>query len=125
MAACLRHPGRMVVCLVGDGGFLMTGNELATAIERRLPLKVIVSVNGCYGSIRLHQERQYPGRTAGTGFANPDFELLGRAFGFPVTRIRHERELDCLPALLGGEGPAFIVVDSSLAAILPKSAPSG
>ena len=103
----------------------MTGNELATAIERRLPLKVIVSVNGCYGSIRLHQERQYPGRVVGTGFANPDFELLGRALGFPVTRIRSERELDRLPPLLQGEGPAFIVVYSSLAAILPKAAPPG
>ena len=125
VAACLRHPGRTVVCLVGDGGFLMTGNELALAVERRLALKVIVAVNGCYGSIRLHQERQYPGRTVGTSFANPDFELLGRAFGFPVTRIRHERELDHLPGLLQGEGPAFVVVDASLAAILPKATPPG
>jgi acetolactate synthase-1/2/3 large subunit len=119
VAAGLREPGRPVICFVGDGGFLMTGNELAVAMERKLPLKVILSENGIYGSIRIHQERDYPGRTAGTSFANPDFELIGRAFGFGVTRIRTAAELKSLPAILARPGPEFVVVDTSVAAILP------
>jgi acetolactate synthase-1/2/3 large subunit len=122
VAAALRDPARPVICLVGDGGFLMTGNELAVAIERRLPLKVVVSVNGIYGSIRIHQERDYPGRTTGTGFANPDFELIGRAFGFRVTRIRAVADLAALPAVLARPGPDFVVVDTSVKAILPAAA---
>lgn len=122
VAAALREPARPVICLVGDGGFLMTGSELAVAIERQLPLKVILSENRIYGSIRIHQERDYPGRVSGTSFANPDFELIGRAFGFNVTRIRTSGELAGLPAVLGRPGPEFIVVDTSVKAILPKSA---
>jgi acetolactate synthase-1/2/3 large subunit len=119
VAAALREPKRPVVCFVGDGGFLMTGNELAVAMERKLPLKVILSENGLYGSIRIHQERDYPGRTTGTGFTNPDFELIGRAFGFSVTRLRTIADLKGLPAILAKPGPAFIVVDTSVKAILP------
>ena len=121
VAAALREPGRQVICLVGDGGFLMTGNELATAVERRLPLKIIVSENGVYGSIRLHQERAYPGRVSGTSFTNPDLALIGQAFGFPVTRIRTQGELAGLEAILQAPGPAFVVVDTSLQAILPAT----
>ena len=119
VAAALREPRRPVICFVGDGGFLMTGNELAVAMERKLPLKVILSENGIYGSIRIHQERDYPGRAAGTSFTNPDFELIGRAFGFGVTRIRAAAELKNLPAILARPGPEFVVVDTSVAAILP------
>jgi len=122
VAAGLREPGRTVVCMVGDGGFLMTGYELAVAMERRLPLKVVVSVNGVYGSIRIHQERQYPGRPSGTGFANPDFALIGRAFGFPVTHVRTLDDLALLPGLLRSAGGEFIVVETSVAAVLPGPA---
>jgi acetolactate synthase I/II/III large subunit len=120
VAAALREPARQVICLVGDGGFLMTGNELAVAVERRLAIKVIVSENGVYGSIRLHQERAYPGRSVGTGFSNPDFALIGQAFGFPVTSLRHDPDLARLGEILQRPGPDFIVVDTSLQAILPK-----
>jgi acetolactate synthase-1/2/3 large subunit len=87
VAAGLREPGRPVIAFVGDGGFLMTGNELAVAMERKLPLKVIVSENRSYASIWIQQERDYPGRTIGTTFANPDLAMIGAAFGFAVTRI--------------------------------------
>lgn len=120
VAAALREPTRPVICFVGDGGFLMTGNELAVAIERKLPLKVILSENGIYGSIRIHQERDYPGRTTGTGFANPDFELIGRAFGFAVTRLRTMADLTALPGLISRPGSDFIIVDTSIEAILPR-----
>ena len=122
VAAALREAHRTVICMVGDGGFLMTGYELAVAMERRLPLKVIVSVNGMYGSIRIHQERDYPGRPSGTGFANPDFALIGRAFGFPVTHIRTLDDLALLPGLLRSAGGEFIVVETSVAAVLPRPA---
>ena len=120
VAAALRYPDRMVIAVVGDGGFLMTGNELAVALERGLALKVIVSENRSYGSIRINQERAYPGRPIGTGLTNPDFELIGRAFGMPTTRISDEAGLAALPGVLAAPGPAFIVVDSSLAAVLPS-----
>jgi len=120
VAAGLRCPERTIVCMVGDGGFLMTGSELAVAAQRGLPLKVIVSVNGSYGSIRLHQERAYPGRTSGTSLANPDFELLGRAYGFSVSRIRSDADLGGLVDRLHSGAPEFVVVDTSLSAILPS-----
>lgn len=121
VAAGLRHPGRQVVCLVGDGGFLMTGSELAVALERRLPLKVIVSENGVYGSIRIHQEREYPGRTTGTGFTNPDLLAIGAAYGLRVSRIASRADLGILPSVLASPGPEFVVVDTSVAAVLPRN----
>jgi acetolactate synthase-1/2/3 large subunit len=122
VAAALRAPSRQVVCFVGDGGFLMTGNELAVALERKLPLKVIVSENRCYASIMMQQERDYPGRSVGTTFANPDLALIGRAFGFAATRIRSRAELHALPALLAAPGPQFVVVETSLDAVRPQRA---
>ncbi len=119
VAAALRAPGRTVVCMVGDGGFLMTGNELAVALERRLPLKVVVSDNRSYGSIRIHQERFYPGRTIGTGFTNPDLAAVGEAFGFPVCRIRTNADLPLLAERLQRPGADFILVETSLRAVLP------
>ncbi|HYM70803.1 MAG TPA: thiamine pyrophosphate-binding protein [bacterium] len=118
VAAALREPARQVICFVGDGGLLMTGNELAVAKQRGLPLKVIVSENGTYGSIRVQQARDFPGRAIGTEFTNPDLALLGRAFGFTVTRIRTVGDLDVLPAILASAGPEFVVVETSVQAVL-------
>ena len=120
VAAGLRAPGRQIVCFVGDGGFLMTGNELAVALERSLPLKVILSENGLYGSIWIHQEHDYPGRIVGTRFANPDFALIGKAFGFRVSRLNTPSDLDALPEILVRPGPDFVVVASSVEAIRPR-----
>ncbi|QXT35702.1 thiamine pyrophosphate-binding protein [Sphingomonas sanguinis] len=80
-AAALRHPDRMVVALAGDGCFLMNGQELATAVQHGASMLVIVVDNGGYGTIRMHQEREYPGRVAATSLANPDFAALARAYG--------------------------------------------
>jgi len=120
IAASLREPARPVFCLVGDGGFLMTGSELAVAMQRRLPLKVILSDNNTYGSIRAQQEREYPGRAIGTNFTNPDFEMMGRAYGFNVTRISTVEQLDELPEILKSQNAEFVVVTTSVDAILPK-----
>lgn len=119
IAAGLREPTRPVICFVGDGGFLMTGNELAVAMERKLPLKVILSENRSFASIWIQQQREYPGRTIGTMFAIPDFSLIGRAFGFEVTRIDSHRELETLPGILAKDGPQFVIVQTSLDAVRP------
>ncbi len=81
IAAALRHPDRTVVAVAGDGDFLMNGQELATAVQHGANLLVLVVDNGAYGTIRMHQEREYPGRVSGTHLANPDFAALGAAFG--------------------------------------------
>ena len=119
VAAGLREPKRPIICFVGDGGFLMTGSELAVAMERKLPLKVILSENRSYASIWIQQQREYPGRTVGTMFANPDFTLIGRAFGFEVTRIKSRQQLDGLPGIIAKPGPQFVIVETSLGAVRP------
>ncbi|MCB5199847.1 thiamine pyrophosphate-binding protein [Loktanella sp. TSTF-M6] len=81
IAASLRHPDRPVVCLAGDGCFQMTCNEMSTAIQHGATPIVIVMNNGRYGTIRMHQERHYPGRVSGTVLANPDYAALARAYG--------------------------------------------
>lgn len=81
VAAALRHPDRTVVAIAGDGDFLMNGQELATAAQYGVNLVVLVVDNGAFGTIRMHQEREYPGRVSGTQLANPDFAMLGAAFG--------------------------------------------
>ena len=89
-------------------------------MQRRLALKVILSENNTYGSIRAQQEREYPGRTIGTNFTNPDFEMMGRAYGFNVTRISTVEQLDKLPAILKSRKAEFVVVNTSVDAIMPK-----
>ena len=69
------------MCFAGDGCFLMTGQELATAVQYQLPIVIIVVNNGMYGTIRMHQEREYPARVYGTTLVNPDFAALAHAFG--------------------------------------------
>ena len=81
IAAKLVHPERTVVCFAGDGCFLMTGQELATAAQYQLAVIWIVVNNGMYGTIRMHQERDYPSRVVGTELRNPDFAALARAYG--------------------------------------------
>jgi acetolactate synthase I/II/III large subunit len=81
VAACLRRPEQKVVAVAGDGDFLMNGQELATAVAYGCDLLVIVVDNGWYGTIRMHQEREYPGRVSGTRLHNPDFAALARAYG--------------------------------------------
>jgi acetolactate synthase-1/2/3 large subunit len=75
------HPERTVVSINGDGDFLMNGQEFATAVQYRLPIVVIIADNGSYGTIRMHQEREFPGRVAATDLVNPDFAAYARAFG--------------------------------------------
>ena len=81
VAAKLLHPERAVVCISGDGDFLMSGHELATAVQHGAAIVVLVVNNGMYGTIRMHQERQFPGRAVATDLVNPDFAAYAQAFG--------------------------------------------
>jgi acetolactate synthase I/II/III large subunit len=85
------YPDRQVVCIAGDGDFLMNGQEFATAVQYDLPLTILIADNGIYGTIRMHQEREYPGRISATELRNPDFSDYARAFGgFGVSVERTE-----------------------------------
>ncbi len=81
VAASLIDPTRMVITFVGDGGILMTGQELATAMQYGGKPKIVISDNGIYGTIRTHQEKHYPHRVSGTDLVNPDFTLWAKSFG--------------------------------------------
>src|SRR5437763_448846 len=91
VAAKLVHPDRLVVGCVGDGGFMMTGQELATSLAEGVGPIILLFNNGMYGTIRMHQERRFPGRVIGTNLKNPDFVALARAYGaFGETVARTE-----------------------------------
>jgi acetolactate synthase-1/2/3 large subunit len=97
VAAKLRAPQRQVVALAGDGDFMMNGQELATAVQHQADILVLVIDNGAYGTIRMHQEREYPARLSGTTLHNPDFAALGRAYGCWAETV--ERTAEFAPAL--------------------------
>ena len=97
VAGALRCPDKTVVAVAGDGDFLMNGQELATAIQHGANLLVILVDNGGYGTIRMHQERDYPRRVSGTALRNPDFAALARAYGGWAETV--ERTADFGPAL--------------------------
>lgn len=124
VGAALRCPGRTVLCAVGDGGALMTGGELAVALERGLPLKLVLSENGGYASIRIHQERAHPGRVSGTMFGNPDFGRWIESFGLPLLRVEGRGDLEAMQASIRAPGPAGILVRTSMEAVLPQASPS-
>jgi acetolactate synthase-1/2/3 large subunit len=97
VAAKALQPGREVIAFAGDGCFLMNGQEFATAMQYDLPLIVVVVDNGMYGTIRMHQEREYPGRVSATALRNPDFAALARSHGGHGETVRRTDEF--APAL--------------------------
>ncbi len=109
VAAKLVHPDRIAVCFTGDGDFVMSSPEFATAVQYELPIVVLLVNNGMYATIRMHQERLFPGRVSGTTLENPDFPALAQAYGGFGERVARtgdfeaafERALDSgKPALL-------------------------
>ena len=97
VAAKRLHPEKPVFCFAGDGCFLMHGQEFATAVQYNLPIIVLIYDNGMYGTIRMHQEREYPGRVSATQLKNPNFAEYARAFGGHGERVESNAEF----------GPAF------------------
>ncbi|HSH90988.1 MAG TPA: thiamine pyrophosphate-dependent enzyme, partial [Ramlibacter sp.] len=90
--------GRMVLTMAGDGDFLMNGQELATAAQYGAKTIIVLLNNGMYGTIRMHQERDYPEHVSGTQLVNPDFAALARAYGYAGVRITKTAEFE--PELL-------------------------
>ncbi|HXG52891.1 MAG TPA: thiamine pyrophosphate-dependent enzyme [candidate division Zixibacteria bacterium] len=122
VAARLAHPGRVVVAHVGDGGFLMTGQEMATARQYGVKVIAIVYNNEGYNSIRMHQHAMFPGRPYGTELRNPDFAALGAAYG--ALGLKVERDEDFLPALrkaIAAEGSALIEVVTDFEHVTPAA----
>jgi acetolactate synthase-1/2/3 large subunit len=116
------YPERMVVSISGDGDFLMNGQEFATAVHHRLPLIALVCDNGIYGTIRMHQEREFPGRISATELTNPDFAAYARAFGgFGVT-VEATADFPAAFAAAAASGmPAIVHLRVSPEAITPAS----
>jgi len=120
VAAALRCPERPVIVALGDGGALMTGGELAVAVARGARMKVLLSDNGSYASIRIHQEKLYPGHVSGTALENPDFLQWAAAFRVPVLAVETRADLPRLAEALAAPGPLVAVIRTSLQAVLPK-----
>jgi acetolactate synthase-1/2/3 large subunit len=120
------HPSRVVVAAAGDGCFLMTGQELATAAQFKLPIIVLVFNNGIYGTIRMHQEREYPARVIGTDLVNPDFAALARSYHCFGATVRKTSEFAAAfdEALASGK-PALIEIITDPEAISPTATLSG
>ena len=120
IAAALTCADRPVVAVAGDGCFMMAAAELATAVASGANLLFIVANNGMYGTIRMHQERNYPGRVSGTQLANPDFVALARSFGMEAWRIAADDERErVLDAALAAEGPRLVELMVDPRAIAP------
>jgi acetolactate synthase-1/2/3 large subunit len=115
------HPDRPVVCIAGDGDFLMTGQELATAVQEELPVVVLVVNNAMYGTIRMHQERHYPGRVVATDLRNPDFVAYARAFGAHGALVERSEDFPAaLDEALQCGRPAVIELRVDPQAITPR-----
>jgi acetolactate synthase-1/2/3 large subunit len=122
VAAKIVRPGRIVVCLSGDGDFLMTGQELATAVQEGAPIVILVVNNGMYGTIRMHQEREYPGRESGTRLVNPDFAAYARAFGAHGEIVERTADFpEAFEQALGAGRPALLELRVDPEAISPRA----
>jgi acetolactate synthase-1/2/3 large subunit len=120
------NPGRTVVCIAGDGDFLMTGQDFATAVQYNLPVVVVVADNGLYGTIRMHQERDYPGRVVATALKNPDFVAYAMAFGGYGALVEKTADFSSAFAAAVGSGkPSIVHLKIDPEAITPTMTLSG
>ncbi len=121
IAAKLVHPNRIALCFTGDGDFVMSSPEFATAVQYEAPIVVLLVNNGMYATIRMHQERQFPGRVIGTGLENPDFPALARAYGGHGVRVERTEDFEAAfeGALASGK-PALIELPVDPERISPR-----
>jgi acetolactate synthase-1/2/3 large subunit len=121
IAAKLRYPDRPVVCFAGDGCFLMYPQELATAVQHNAAVIVIVANNSIYGTIRMHQERRFPGRVSGTMMTNPDLAAFAGSFGAHAERVTETSQFGpAFDRALGAGRPALIDVSVDPAQLTPE-----
>jgi acetolactate synthase-1/2/3 large subunit len=112
----------MVVCLAGDGDFMMASSELATAVKYDLPVIVLIVDNAMYGTIRMHQERLFPGRVSGTDLANPDFADFARSFGCFGESVERTEDFEAAFERAAASGlPAVVTLRVDAEAISPRS----
>jgi acetolactate synthase-1/2/3 large subunit len=120
VAAARRHPERTVVCLAGDGCFQMTGMEFGTACQLGLKLVVLVCDNSQYGTIRMHQEREYPGRISATPLVNPDFAAWARSYGAVGLTVECDEDFTAaFETASKADGPALIHIKLDARDIAP------
>jgi acetolactate synthase-1/2/3 large subunit len=126
IAAKLVHPDRIALCFTGDGDFVMSSPEFATAVQHELPIVVLLVNNGMYATIRMHQERQFPGRVIGTDLRNPDFPALARAYGGFGERVELTADFEAAfeRALASGK-PALLELPVDPERISPRITLSG
>jgi acetolactate synthase-1/2/3 large subunit len=121
IAAKIAHPDRDVICMAGDGCFQMVSSEFATAAEQGANVVVLVCDNGMYGTIRMHQQRHYPGRPSGTLLRNPDFAALARAHGGFGATVETDADFPRALADARAAGvPAILHLKLDPAALSPK-----
>jgi acetolactate synthase-1/2/3 large subunit len=126
IAAALRCPDRTVLAVVGDGEFQMTGQELATAVQYGAQMILILADNGSYGTIRMHQERDYPQRTIGTDLVNPDFAALAGSYGIWSRRVEKTEDFDeALQEAMGQNGVRLLHVRTDVETITHSATLSG
>jgi acetolactate synthase-1/2/3 large subunit len=126
IAAKIAHPTRAVVSVQGDGDFLMTGQELATAAQYGLATITIIANNGMYGTIRAHQERAYPNRVIGTTLSNPDFAAYAASFGAEGYRITTtDAFAPALRAALAASKPSVLELQLDPEALSPRKTLTG
>jgi acetolactate synthase-1/2/3 large subunit len=122
IAARRLMPERTVIAFAGDGDYLMTGQELATAVQYELPIIIVIADNGMYGTIRMHQERHYPARVIGTELKNPDFAALARAYGAYGALVEKTADFTAaFDAALASGKPAVIHLKVDPQAITPAT----
>jgi acetolactate synthase-1/2/3 large subunit len=121
IAAKVAHPGRTVVCFAGDGDFQMNCQELGTAMQSGAQPIVLILNNGTYGTIRAHQERNYPARVSATDLVNPDFPALARAYGFHAERVETTSDFPAaFTRALASKTGAVLDLNISAEAITPR-----
>lgn len=126
VAAAITRPQTPVLCVAGDGDFMMTGQELATAMAQKAKFTVIIVNNGMYGTIRMHQENHYPGRVISTDLVNPDFAAYARSFGAHGETV--ERTADFAAAFTRAQrfnGPSVIELRMDPEVITPQATLTG
>lgn len=120
IGAQVAAPERMVFCWVGDGGFTMTGHEVATAVQENLPVKFIVCDNAAWGSILVHQQKRYGDWDFGTRLVSPDFTALGKGYGIPSFSVKRTEEFaGAMDEAMAHPGPALIHLHLDLRDVSP------
>ncbi len=121
IAAKVVDPDRTIVCFAGDGDFQMNCQELGTAMQAGAQPIILILNNGTYGTIRMHQERAYPGRVSGTTLENPDFVALGKSYGFHAERVETTEDFkSAFARALASETGAVLDLNTSTEALTPR-----